>query len=86
MSQELLERLDIPDDADSEEAAAIAAVIGAHLRDRERQAQQEEEEETWQGKKWAFAGRLRNTQGHSGRVPDGAPTNAWAASGRADRF
>ncbi|WP_435333402.1 acc operon protein [Haloarchaeobius sp. TZWWS8] len=85
MSQELLDRLDIPDDADAEEAAAIAAVIGAHLRDRELQAQQDSEE-TWQGKKWAFAGRLRATTGHSGRVPDSAPTNAWAASGRADRF
>ncbi|WP_435318944.1 acc operon protein [Haloarchaeobius sp. TZWSO28] len=86
MSQELLERLDIPADADAEEAAAIAAVIGAHLRDQEREAQAEREAETWDGKKWAFAGRLRGTRGHSGRVPDGAPTNAWAASGRADRF
>ncbi|WP_435364360.1 acc operon protein [Haloarchaeobius sp. DYHT-AS-18] len=85
MSQELLDRLDIPADADAEEAAAIAAVIGAHLRDRELQAQ-EESEETWDGKKWAFAGRLRATRGHSGRVPSSAPTNAWAASGRSDRF
>ncbi|WP_435358893.1 acc operon protein [Haloarchaeobius sp. DFWS5] len=85
MSQELIDRLDIPADADAEEAAAIAAVIGAHLRDQERKAQ-EESEETWQGKKWSFAGRLRGTRGHSGRVPDGAPTNAWAASGRSDRF
>ncbi|WP_439026978.1 acc operon protein [Haloarchaeobius sp. DT45] len=85
MSQDLMERLDIPADADAEEAAAIAAVIGAHLRDQEQKAQ-EESEDTWQGKKWAFAGRLRAIRGHSGRVPDGAPTNAWAASGRADRF
>jgi hypothetical protein len=83
--QDVMTRLDIPDDADEEEAAAIAAAIAAHLRDRER-AEQEETEETWDGKKWSFAGRLQATRGHSGRVPDAAPTNAWAAAGRADRF
>jgi hypothetical protein len=86
MSQDLLAALDVPDDATDDEAAAIAAVVGAHLRDLEAQAASEDDEETWTGKKWSFAGRLRSTRGHSGRVPDGAPTDAWAASGRADRF
>ena len=86
MSQELLAALDVPDDATDDEAAAIAAVVGAHLRDLEAQAAEEDEAETWSGKRWSFAGRLRSTRGHSARVPDGAPTNAWAASGRADRF
>ncbi|WP_435346814.1 acc operon protein [Haloarchaeobius sp. HRN-SO-5] len=83
---DLLNALDVPDDATADEAAAIAAVVGAHLRDLEREAESEADEETWQGRKWAYAGRLRGTVGWSARVPDGAPTNAWAASGRVDRF
>ncbi|WP_256297285.1 acc operon protein [Haloarchaeobius salinus] len=86
MSQDLLAALDVPDDATDDEAAAIAAVVGAHLRDLEAQAAEEDEEEAWSGKKWSFAGRLRSTRGQSRRVPDGAPTDAWAASGRTDRF
>lgn len=81
--------LRIPDDASDEEAAAIAAAIGAHLRAREAAAaaaEDEEEDETWQGRRWAFAGRLRGTQGRAGRVPASAPTDAWTASGRTDRF
>lgn len=81
--------LSIPDDADSDEAAAIAAVVGAHLRDQAALAAASEEEsvETWDGKKWTFAGRVDGLQGRrSARVPDGAPTDAWTASGRTDRF
>lgn len=83
---DLLDALDVPDDATDDEAAAIAAVVGAHLRDLEAQAAEGAEVETWTGRKWSFAGRLRGTRGHAARVPDGAPTDAWAASGRADRF
>jgi len=86
MSQDLLAALDVPDDATDDEAAAIAAVVGAHLRDLEAQAAEEGDEETWTGKKWSFAGRLRSARGRAARVPDGAPTDAWAAAGRADRF
>ena len=78
--------LTLPDNASEEEAAAIAAAIGAHLRDQELAAQEDEEEESWDGKRWAFAGRLRGLQGRASRVPTGAPTDAWAASGRTDRF
>jgi hypothetical protein len=80
--------LRIPDDATDEEAAAIAAAIGAHLRDREAAAAAaaDDDEETWDGERWSFAGRLRGLQGRAGRVPNGAPTDAWAASGRTDRF
>jgi hypothetical protein len=85
----IAEALSIPDDADSEEAAAIAAVVGAHVRDRLALADADGEEsvETWHGKKWRFAGRIDGLQGRrSARVPDGAPTDAWSASGRTDRF
>jgi hypothetical protein len=85
----ITESLSIPDDADSDEAAAIAAVVGAHLRDQAALAAASEGEtvETWQGKKWPFAGRIDGLQGRrSVRVPSGAPTDAWTASGRTDRF
>ena len=80
--------LTIPDDATDEEAAAIAAAIGSHLRAQAAVAAAAEDdgEETWDGKRWAFAGRLRGLQGRDGRVPKSAPTDAWAASGRMDRF
>nr|WP_276302089.1 acc operon protein [Halorussus sp. DT80] len=66
----------------------MAVAIGAHLRDQEAAAAAEaaDDEETWQGKRWSFAGRLRGLQGRAGRVPKGAPTDAWASSGRTDRF
>nr|WP_135853230.1 acc operon protein [Halorussus salinus] len=81
--------LRIPDDATDEEAAAIAAAIGAHLRAQEAAAAaaaQRDGDETWDGNRWSFAGRLRGLQGRAGRVPTSAPTDAWAASGRSDRF
>jgi len=43
-------------------------------------------EETWDGERWAFAGRIESFGGRTVRVPDGAPTDRWAAAGRADRF
>ncbi len=78
----------IPDDATDEEAAAIAAAIGAHLRAQEAAAAaaESDREESWGGKRWSFAGRLRGLQGRAGRVPADAPTDAWTASGRTDRF
>lgn len=77
--------LTIPDDASTEEAAAIAAAVGAHLRDLEL-ASAEGAEPTWDGKRWRFAGRIRTTQGRDARVPTGAPIDAWTAAGRTDRF
>ncbi|RDI72694.1 acc operon protein [Halopelagius longus] len=81
--------LSIPDDADEAEAAAIAAAVAAHIRDGElaaAAAAAEGGEETWDGKRWTFAGRLEGVSGRSARVPNGAPTNAWTAASRADRF
>jgi hypothetical protein len=87
---ETLDGVSIPDDANPEEAAAIAAAVGAHLRDQEAAAAAAaaaaESEETWNGRRWAFAGRMRCLQGRAVRVPDGAPTDAWTAAARTDRF
>jgi hypothetical protein len=83
--------LSIPQTASPEEAAAIAAVVGAHLRDQQlaaaaAMAAAAEGEETWDGKRWAYAGRLEGLTGRTERVPQGAPTDGWTASGRTERF
>ena len=80
--------LEVPDDADDAEAAAIAVAIGAHLQDRRALAAAGEgdTEPGWEGKRWSFAGRLEGTSGEGGRVPTTAPTDPWTAAGRADRF
>ncbi len=79
-----LEGLSIPADADPEEAAAIAAAIGSHIRTLEATA--EGGEATWEGERWTFAGRVDAMQNRQVRVPTGAPTDAWSAAGRTDRF
>ena len=75
----------VPDDADDDEAAAIAAALGSYLADRERSTAASESA-TWDGKRWAFAGKIEALQGRRTRVPRTAPTDGWAAAGRADRF
>ena len=82
-------RLDIPDDAADDEAAAIAVAVAAHLRDREAAAAaaaSSDADAGWTGKRWAFAGRLESVRGRRARVPEGAPTDPWAAADRIDRF
>lgn len=78
----------IPDDASDEEAAAIAAAVRSHLAAlaAAEAAAEEGNEESWDGKKWAFAGRVEGLGGRTVRVPDGAPTDAWSAAGRRERF
>ncbi len=78
--------LTVPADATPEEAAAIAAAIAAHLRDREAAAVAAAagDEKSWDGRRWQFAGRLAGL-GHRGqRVPREAPTDEWTAVGRLD--
>lgn len=73
--------------ATPEETAAVAAAIGAHLRDQEATAAASDEEEpSWDGRRWPFAGRVERLQGRAERIPDGAPTDPWTAAGRTDRF
>lgn len=86
-------RLRLPHDVDESEAAAIVAAIGAHVRDRELAAAAavapedgDDERDDRTDRRWALAGRLEALQGRAVRVPDGAPTDAWAASGRTDRY
>ncbi len=80
--------LDIPDTATEEEAAAIVAAVGAHLHDHALAAAAAAAagEKTWDGKRWAFAGRIKAQQRQTIRVPRDAPTNPWTAAGRTDRF
>ena len=76
--------------ADPEEAAAVAAAIGAHLRDRELAAAalaaEDDGEDGWTGRKWQFAERLGRAAGRSVRVTEGAPDDPWTAAGRVDRL
>jgi len=78
----------VPSAASDDEAAAIVAAVGAHIRDREAAAAAAAatEEPDWQGDRFAFAGRIEQLQGRSVRVPASAPRDAWTASGRTDRF
>jgi acetyl-CoA/propionyl-CoA carboxylase, PccX subunit len=79
--------LELPADADSEEAAAIVAAIGAHLHDQAlAAAAAAEDDEGWEDRRWAFAGRVRAQQRRDVRVPLDAPTDPWSAAGRTDRF
>ena len=87
------ETVTIPESATPEEAAAIAAAVGAHLRDQRAAATAAaaaaaaaDEEPTWDGRRWAFAGRLEGIGDDSKRVPHGTPTDPWTAAGRAERF
>ncbi|GAB7011220.1 hypothetical protein JCM31271_31630 [Halorubrum trueperi] len=83
-------RLDVPTDASEDEAAAIAAAVSAHLAAMQAAAvaaaEDDREAESWSGMEWTMAGRLRQLQHRTERVPDGAPRDAWTAAGRTDRF
>jgi hypothetical protein len=82
--------LDGPDDATDDEAAAIAAAVGAHLRDRAVAAAEneggDEDGREWTDRRWAFAGRLDALAGRAARVPEGAPADDWTAAGRSGRY
>ncbi|MEF8818236.1 MAG: acc operon protein [Haloferacaceae archaeon] len=80
----MIETLDGLADADPDEAAAVVAAVHAYVAGGDPPPVPPEE--TWDGDRWAFAGRLRATRGRSARVPAGAPTDAWTAAGRTDRF
>lgn len=77
--------ISIPDRATPTEAAAIAAAVGAHLRDQAAAAAAEEDETGWDGDRWAFAGRLDALGRSPVRVPEGTPRDPWTAAGRIDR-
>ena len=77
--------------ASSDEAAAIAVAIGAHVRDGElaaaaAAATSDDDGRGWDGREWSFSGRVEQTQKRTVRIRDDAPTDAWSASGRTDRM
>lgn len=77
------------ENADTDEAAAIAVALGAHLSDRERAAAataMDDAAPDWEGRRWAYAGRLGRKHGRHVRVPESAPADPWAVAGRADRL
>jgi len=69
--------------ASNPEAAAIAAAIAEYL---DEETADTDPAETWNGKRFQFAGRIAGLTGCARRVPRGAPTDEWTAAGRADRF
>lgn len=81
--------LTLPDDADESEAAAIAAAVGAYLRDRQAAAAAAaaaDGDDSWDGERWTFAARMESTGRRTVRIPEGAPRDGWTAAGRVDRF
>ncbi len=78
------------DDADADEAAAVAVAIGAHIRDLEQRAAVVAAESAtdagWTGRKWAYADRLDRRSGRTVGVTDETPRDPWTAAGRADRL
>lgn len=76
-------RLDIPDDADPEEVAAIATAIRSFTTEEQ---ENDESQPAWQGDRWAFTGRICTLQQRKIRTPTRAPSDAWSAAGRTDRF
>jgi len=81
--------IDLPEDADEDETAAIAAAVNAYVSMRIAAAAQErgaDDERGWSGRQWTFAGRVERVGRRPARVPNGAPRDAWAASGRLRRM
>jgi len=80
-------QIDIPEGADPDETAAIAAALDAYVRMQVAAAEEADDDERgWDARRWSFAGRVRNTEDRGVRVPRQAPTDAWTAAGRADRY
>ena len=77
-------RMDLPDDADDEEAAAIAAAVRAHVSADDDG--DEAADRGWEGRRWRFRGRVDALQRRRVRVPTEAPRDAWTAAGRTDRL
>ena len=81
-------RIDLPEDADEDETAAIAAAVNAYVRMRMQAVVDEEPdgERGWADRRWSYAGRIGDVQRRRVRVPRYAPTDPWTASGRTRRM
>ncbi|CAI50274.1 propionyl-CoA carboxylase small subunit [Natronomonas pharaonis DSM 2160] len=79
-------QVEIPPDADADEAAAIVAAVRSHVAALEAAADDGDADDDWHGDRWRFTGRLNSLQNRRSRVPTDAPRNEWAAAGRTDRY
>ena len=80
-------QVEIPPDADADEAAAIVAAVRSHVAALEAAAADDgDADDDWHGDRWRFTGRLNSLQNRRSRVPTDAPRNEWAAAGRTDRY
>lgn len=77
---------DIPEDADEDEAVAIAAVLNAHLAAQREGDEEGGDSRVWNPRRWSFAGRVSALQRREARVPESAPEDAWTAAGRTRRM
>lgn len=71
--------LSVPDDATDEEVAAIAAAIGAYLRERERSAG---EHGAKTEDRWTLSARLMQVGRQPAGIPPDVPADRWIAAGR----
>lgn len=76
--------LEIPDDADEAEAAAIVAAFRTLAAEAEANAGAGGAAPS--RNKWTFAGRVDGLQSRRPRVPTDAPRDDWSAAGRTERF
>jgi hypothetical protein len=81
-------RIDLPEDADEDETAAIAAAVNAYVRAQMAVAADEDasDDRGWADRRWSYAGRIGDVQRRRVRVPRYAPTDPWTASGRTRRM
>ncbi|MDY7082156.1 MAG: acc operon protein [Halobacteria archaeon] len=77
--------LDIPDDANPHEVAAITAAISKHIADKRNEDGDDEEKVS----PWTMSGRYSLVVDKKVRTPAGVRKqnlDGWTLSGRADRF
>ncbi|WP_299236988.1 acc operon protein [Natronomonas sp.] len=75
--------LDVPDDADADETAAIAAAIRAHTAALATADRGDDERPR---DAWRLTGRIEALQNRRVRAPETAPRDGWSAAGRTERF
>jgi len=80
------EHLILPESATDEEAAAIAAAIGAHLQDRAAAAAATADDGGRTEQPWTLVGRIEARGGTASHVPAVAPADAWTVAARQDRL
>jgi len=76
--------LEIPEDADEAEAAAIVAAFRTLVAEAEANA--DAGGAVRSRDEWTFAGRVDGLQSRRTRVPTDAPRDDWSAAGRTERF